>query len=128
MEKLVNEKEITTETQIDFSKTTSEWLIKQGFEREVDKYRHPQVCSYRHKELPIVIKPRKSDTVFFGDYEITFIETIYANVLDKSQLRPIRHGVGEDTSKVLNNVIDNMAKAFEIAKKFVAKIKKGNYL
>ena len=125
MEMLIKEEKVVLETKVDFNKRFSNWLIKEGFEREEDKTSNVHPIVYRHRELPIKVYPNKNEGVWFGDYEITFIETIYASANGKAQLTPIRRGEAKDSGELLNNVVQNMEKALELAQKIVNKVGKG---
>lgn len=128
MTKLVNEEEIIKETRLDFEPKLSKWLIKQGFEKELYSYSHPTKYTYRHKELPIKIEPRKEDSCWFGNYEIGLCETIYAKAEGIAQLSAIGlRGNPLNTLVLLEDVQDKMQKAFELAKKIIDKISKGDY-
>lgn len=128
MVKLVNEIDVVKEVTLDFDEKTSKWLIDNGFERDLDRYTSPKFYTYRHTKLPITIKPKQSSACFYGDFEITFIETIYANVNGNAQIKPIARGYAEDTNIVLLNTYNSFVEAFELAKKFVSRIKKGDYI
>ena len=128
MTKLVNEEEIIKETRLDFEPELSKWLIEQGFEKELYSYSYPAKYTYRHKELPIKIEPRKEDSCWFGNYEIDLCEIIYAKAEGIAQLSAVKPcGKPLDTLALLEDVQDKMQKAFELAKTIVEKISKGDY-
>lgn len=128
MTKLVNEEEIIKETRLDFEPELSKWLIEQGFEKELYSYSYPAKYTYRHKELPIKIEPRKEDTCWFGNYEIYLCEIIYAKAEGTAQLSAVKPcGNPLNTLVLLEDVQDKMQKAFELAKKIIDKISKGDY-
>ena len=130
MTKLVNEEEIIKETRLDFEPKLSKWLIEQGFERELYSYSYPTKYTYKHKELPIKIEPRKEDVVWFGDYEIDLCEIIYAKAEGIAQLSGIKSyqsGGQLNALDLLEDRKNKMLKAFELAKTIVEKISKGDY-
>lgn len=127
MVKLVNEIDVVKEVTLDFDEKTSKWLIDNGFERNLDRFASPKFYTYRHTKLPLTIKP-KTSTIHYGNFEITFIETIYASVNGNAQINPIARGYAEDTNIVMLNTYNSFVEAFELAKKFVSRIKKGDYI
>lgn len=127
MIKLVNETDVVKEVTLDFDEKTSKWLIDNGFERNLDRFSSPKFYTYRHTKLPLSIKP-KTSTIHYGDFEITFIETIYASVNGNAQINPIARGYAKDTILVLQETVNNFHEAFELARKFIARIKKGDYI
>lgn len=128
MEKLINETDVVKEVTLDFDEKTSKWLITKGFKRELDKYSSQKFYAYYHTKLPITIRPKKNSACLYGDFEITFIETIYASTNGNAQNKPITSGFAEDTNKVLLETVNSFQEAFELAKKFIARIKKGDYI
>lgn len=129
IKKLLKEEQVTTETRLDFNKTLSAWLVKQGFERKEDKFTsNPIIVVYAHKELPIKIKPRKNENVWFGDYDLSFVECAYFKMNGQGQLSVFKSTNSQEGQVLLDKIKKSFDEALELAKKVVAHIKKGDYL
>jgi len=129
VKKLIEEEPITTEKRLDFNKTFSAWLIKQGFERDEDRFTsNPIRVRYTHKELPIALEPRNNNVVFFGHICISFTELIYVNNQGEAQTSAFRGRTPVNGVKLLEELKDKYNKALELAQKIVEHIKKGDYL
>ena len=129
VKKLIEEEPITTETRLDFNKTFSAWLVKQGFERKEDRFTsNPVKVRYTHKELPIALEPRNNEVVFFGNLEMSFTELVFVNKQGEAQTSVFRGRNPVNGVKLLEELKDKYNKAIELAQKIVEHIRKGDYL
>lgn len=118
-------KEVIKKETIDFNDKIVEFLLANGFKVEHEEWTEVIATRYRHQELPIVINTiHRSDSCFYGDYDITFVETMYCG--KQVSFSPLKGGKTFDYEEALELVANKMKQAQELALKIFKFIEKEN--